>query len=106
MSSFRGPRSKNPGSPSPSYPSSRPRPVNLSAVELDDLADLAGRDVPTLVAEATLGVLATARGPHVASVEQLDLALAPLLLAVRDDPHIGSDPRVVEHLLRQGDDGL
>ena len=44
--------------------------------------------------------------PDVARIEELDLALAPLLLAVGDDPDVGADAGVVEHLLRQGDDGL
>ena len=49
----------------------------------------------------------TAAGcPDVASVDQQNLSLASLLLAVREDPNIGTDAGVVEHLLRQGDDGF
>src|SRR6266566_2169431 len=77
-----------------------------AAVEPNDLGDLVApilllADLATLVAEAT------AHGNvKLARVEELDLALAALLLAVGDDPDIGADPGVVEHLLGQGDEGF
>src|SRR3972149_2979180 len=80
--------------------------VALPAVEPHDLGDLTSSDVPTLVAEAALALFAATRRPHLARVEELALALAPLLLAVGDDPDVGADAGVVEHLLRQGDDGF
>src|SRR5262245_49486384 len=77
-----------------------------TAVEPDDLFELRRRDVPTLVAQASLTVCAATRRPEVSRINELDLALAVLLLAVGDDPDVGADAGVVEHLLGQGDDGF
>src|SRR6185312_7929761 len=77
--------------------------ISLPAEELHDVGDLAAGDMPSLVAEAALVVLAAARRPHVAGIDELDFPLAPLLLAV-GDAHVSADAGVVEHLLRQGDD--
>ena len=44
--------------------------------------------------------------PEAAGINELHLALARQRLAVADDPHIGADAGVVEHVCRQGDDGL
>jgi hypothetical protein len=73
---------------------------------LHDLGDLVApvlllTDLTALVAEA-----AAHRNVEGTGVEELDLALAAFLLAVGDDPDVGADAGVVEHLLRQGDDGL
>jgi hypothetical protein len=62
--------------------------------------------VPPLVAETALVVLAATRRPYVARIEELDLALSPLLLAVGDNPDVGADASVIEHLLRESDDAL
>jgi len=56
---------------------------------------------PALAAEALTHLL-----PEVARVDELDLALAVRGLAVREDPHVGADAGVVEHVGRQADDGL
>ena len=80
--------------------------VDLPAVDLHDLGDLSAGEVAALVAEAALVGFAAASGPHIARIKKLDLALAPLLLAVGDDPDVGADTGVVEHLLGQGDDAL
>src|SRR5690606_25261983 len=58
-------------------------------------------EVAALVAEAALH-----RRVALAGVDELNLALAVLGLAVGDHPDEGADAGVVEHLLRQGDDGL
>src|SRR5262249_198187 len=76
------------------------------AVEPHDLGDLVApvlrlADLAALVAEAA------AHGDvEGASVEKLNLALAAFLLAVGNNPDVGANASVVEHLLRQGDDGL
>src|SRR5690606_2966605 len=44
--------------------------------------------------------------PHSAGVDQLHLALAVLRLAVGDDPDVGADARVVEHVSGEADDRL
>ena len=44
--------------------------------------------------------------PVAAGVDELDFALSVLGLAVADDPDVGADARVVEHVGGQGDDGL
>jgi hypothetical protein len=43
---------------------------------------------------------------HCGGVDELDLALAVLGLAVGEHPDVGGDAGVVEHVQRQGDDGL
>ena len=68
----------------------------------DDPGDLVIGDVPTLVAQAALAVLAAAGRPDFARVEQADLAPGPRLLAVGEDPDVGADAGVVEHLLGAG----
>ena len=77
-----------------------------AAVKAHDVLDLIRGNVTPLVAEAALVVLTAARSPHVARVQELDLALTTLLLAIGDDPDVGADAGIVEHLLGQGDDGL
>ena len=82
------------------------------AVKLHDLGDVVdariiGRAVVRL---AELAALVPQAAPHghveLASVQKLDLALALSFLPVRDDPDVGPDAGVVEHLLGQGDDGF
>ena len=58
-------------------------------------------DLAALVAQA-----AAHRDQDFAGVDELDFALAALLLPVGDNPDVGADAGVVEHLFRQGDDGF
>src|SRR5262249_38703086 len=75
-------------------------------VEPHDLGDLVApvlrlADLAALVAEAA------AHGDvEGAGVEKLDLTLTTFLLAVGNNPDVGANASVVEHLLRQGDDGF
>src|SRR5690606_8041293 len=77
------------------------------AVQPHDLPNVIGLPVLAFAELAALVAEATAhRNPTVAGVQELDLALASRLLSVCEDPDVGANPGVVEHLLRQGDDGL
>ena len=81
--------------------------LDETAVELHDFGDLVGLAVARL--RRSCGVCRPGCGAWdvvFAGIEKLNLALAALLLAVGDDPDVGADAGVVEHLLRQGDDGL
>ena len=44
--------------------------------------------------------------PHVTGVDQLNFTLAMLGLAIGNDPDVGTDTGVVEHVGRQPDDGF
>jgi hypothetical protein len=59
------------------------------------------REFAALVAQAAAQGL-----PALACVDELNPALAARLLAVGDDPDVGADAGVVEHLLGHGDDGF
>ena len=61
-------------------------------------------EMAALVAKAAPALRAAAGSPEPARVEQLNPAPAPFLLAIGDDPDVGADAGVVEHLFRQGDD--
>ena len=81
--------------------------LDETAIKLHDIADLVGFTVVALADLPAFVAQAAAHGDIAfAGIEKLDLALATLFLAVGDDPDIGADAGVVEHLLRQGDDGL
>ena len=70
-----------------------------------DIGDLVGLARPVgRVAELVALVAETLRHLHEEAprVDELDLALAPGLLAVGEHPDIGGDPSVVEELVRQG----
>src|SRR5690606_24088595 len=69
--------------------------------DLQDVPRTLRRNLAALVAEALAH-----RHPEAARVDELDLALAGRRLAVRDDPHIGRDRRVIEELLGQRDQRL
>src|SRR5689334_12858465 len=81
---------------------------------VEDLARLALREAAVLTHRRRDVVLAheTALVPEAAAhrlpararVNELNLAPAVLLLAVRHQPNIGADTGVVKHLLRQGHD--
>ena len=60
-----------------------------------------GAELLAFAAEALAHLL-----PEAAGVDQLHLALASGRLAVADDPDVGADARVVEHIGGQADDGL
>ena len=80
--------------------------VDISAVKLHNLRDLISCEIPSLVPKTTLVLFAAAGCPHIACVKQLDPAFAPLFLTVCDDPDVGANAGVVEHLLGQRDNGL
>src|SRR5512146_480216 len=63
--------------------------------------DVLGAQLFALAAQALAHLL-----PEAAGIDELHLALAFLGLAVADDPHVGADARVVEHVGGQPDDGL
>src|SRR6185437_3141805 len=84
----------------------RLRPNFEGAVYANYILDLRFRHVSTLITETSLAVLTAARRPNVASVEKLHLALAPFRLSVSDYPNVSADTCVVEHRLRQSDNGL
>ncbi len=66
-----------------------------------DVLDVFRAEFFALAAEALAHLL-----PEAASVDQLQLAFAGGGLAVADDPDIGADAGVVEHVCGQSDDGL
>src|SRR5699024_5245316 len=68
---------------------------------LEDLVGVSRADLDALLAQ----VLAQRREP-VGGVDELDLALAAIFLAVGEHPHVRGDTGVVEHLQRQCDDRL
>ncbi len=67
----------------------------------DDLVAEFRGNLAALVVQALLE-----RCIHLAGVDELDLAFAALLLDVGQDPDVGGDARVEEHLLGQRDEGL
>ena len=71
------------------------------AEEPGDLLDVLVAQFLALAAQALAHLL-----PEAAGVDQLHLALAMRGLAVADDPDIGGDAGVVEHVRGQADDGL
>lgn len=66
-----------------------------------DRLDLLLGYVPPLVPERL-----THRLPRLAGIDQLDLALTMIGLAIGDDPEIRGDACVVEHLLGERNDAL
>ena len=75
--------------------------VSELAEYVDDLAGALDRDLPPLVAEAAAHL-----DPKRGRVDQLDLAPARRRFAVCHHPDIGRDPRIVEKLLGQRDQGF
>ena len=75
---------------------------------LDETAEQLGDGSNMLVAHLlALGAEALAHlAPERTGIDELHLALAMRRLAVRDDPDIGGNAGVVEHIGRQADDGL
>ena len=73
----------------------------VGAVDLKDLATVVFREFASLVAEllAHLDV-------EVGGVDELDFTLSLFGLVVVQHPDIGSNPGVVEHVIRQRDDGI
>ena len=71
------------------------------AEQAGDVLDVRGAEFLALAAEALAHLL-----PEAAGVDELHLALARGGLAVADDPDVGADAGVVEHVGRQADDGL
>ena len=66
-----------------------------------DVVDVGGAQFLAFAAQAFAHFL-----PEAGGVDELHLALAGGRLAVADDPDVGADAGVVEHVRRQGDDGL
>lgn len=71
------------------------------AVELHDALDVGLAQFLALGAERLPHLLVELGG-----IDELDLALALRLLVVGDDPNVGRDAGVVEHVGGQGDDGF
>jgi hypothetical protein len=71
------------------------------AKQAGDAGDVLVAQLLALAAQALAHLL-----PHAAGVDQLHLALARFGLAVADDPDVGGDAGVVEHVGGQADDGL
>src|SRR5581483_8406701 len=75
------------------------------AVDARDFADVvtltsrAVADLVTLIAKALLH-----RNPHIARIDQLNLAAAWLRFPIRQNPQISRDAGVVEKLVGQSDD--
>ena len=80
--------------------------ILLTSVECDDFGYLVFGEVPTFVAETPACVCASTGAPDAACIQELNLALSLPVLTISEDPDIGTNPGVVEHLFGKGNHGL
>ena len=80
-------------------------PADLAFLHIEENADDFLSDVRGQLAVFVAHVL-TERRFHRSGIDQLDFSLAAFLFFVGEYPDIGANPRVVEHILRQSDNGF